>query len=217
MFSILLATYNGEKYISKSIESILDQTIKEWELLIGINGTTDKSKEIVQQYKDKRIKIFDYGNDKGKAKTLNKLIKESKYNWLAIQDDDDIWKKNKLQRQLNYTSSYDVIGTYIHYIDELDEVTFNLELKVEDKDIKALSFLGNNQVANTSAIFKKSIAIDIGGWREDIDGIEDFDFWLKLMKHGKLFYNVPEYLVYHRIHKQSNFNTKFHDLKNILY
>ena len=97
MFSILLAIYNGQNFVEASIESVLSQSFIDLELLIGFNGTTDSSKEIVSKYQDSRIKIFDYGEDKGKAKTLNKLIIESKYDWIAIQDDDDVWTKEKLK------------------------------------------------------------------------------------------------------------------------
>ena len=75
MISILLAVYNGEKYIRKSIDSILNQSYKDFELLIGFNGTIDNSKKIVSEYNDSRIRVFDYNDDKGKAKTLNKLIR----------------------------------------------------------------------------------------------------------------------------------------------
>lgn len=216
MFSILLATYNGEKYIRESIDSILNQNFPYWELLIGFNGTTDNTKNIVSEYKDFRIKTFDYGNDKGKAKTLNKLLTEAKYEWIAIQDDDDIWRCNKLQKQAAYANIYDIIGSFIHYIDEYGEITFDLNLAIEDERIKQLSLSGNNQIANTSAVLKKSIALDANGWREDIDGIEDFDFWLRLMRKQKQFFNIPEYLVMHRVYKQSNFNNKIYNLESIL-
>lgn len=75
MISILLATHNGERFIEQSIKSVLNQTFKEFELLIGFNGTTDSSKKIVEGIKDDRIRVFDYGEDKGKSKTLNKLLK----------------------------------------------------------------------------------------------------------------------------------------------
>ena len=78
MISILLATYNGEKYIKRCIDSIVDQKFTDWKLLIGFNGTTDSSKEIVASYDDDRIFVYDYGEDKGKAKTLNKLLKPSR-------------------------------------------------------------------------------------------------------------------------------------------
>jgi glycosyltransferase involved in cell wall biosynthesis len=216
MISILLATYNGEKYLSLAIESVLNQSFKDFELLIGFNGTTDNSKEIVKKYNDSRIKVFDYGDDKGKSKTLNKLINQSKYDWIALQDDDDFWMPTKLERQIPFTDSYDVIGTFISYINENGEITGSPDLSRFPIDIIRFSMSGFNQVANTTAIFKKSIALEIGGWKDNLDGIEDFDFWLRLMRLGKKFINVPEELVHHRLHSKSNFNTKSYDVKKIL-
>jgi len=216
MISVLLATYNGEKYLDLSISSVLGQSFKDIELLIGFNGTNDRSMEIVKKYTDKRIKIFDYGDDKGKSKTLNKLLKECKYNWIALQDDDDIWISKKIERQIEYLNSYDVIGTFISYIDSDGQITGCPDLYSFNDDIKNMSMCGVNQIANTSAIFKKSDALEINGWREDIDGIEDYDFWLKLMRNGKKFINIPEKLVLHRLRSDSNFNTKKYDLSEIL-
>lgn len=216
MISILLATYNGERFIKESIDSILNQTFQEWELLIGFNGTTDGSIEIVKNYSDPRIRVFDYGNDKGKSKTLNKLLKEAKYDWVGIQDDDDVWTEKKLESQLNFVDKYDVIGGMILYIGEFGNYMGGPDLSLNHEDIVRKSFNGQNQVANTSAIFRKSEALSIDGWRDDLDGIEDFDFWLRLMRSDKRFINIPEILVLHRLHSNSNFNTKKHDLNKIL-
>lgn len=216
MVSILLATYNGEKYIQQSIESILNQSFQNFELLIGFNGTIDNSRQIITKYNDTRIKIFDYGSEKGKAKTLNKLLSQCKYDWIALQDDDDIWLHDKLEKQIKYIDEYDIIGTFINYINEKNEKTGSPNLQCSDSKIKELSFFGDNQVANTSAIFKKSDALEVNGWQENLDGIEDFHFWLKLMKKNKKFINISEYLVMHRIHTSSNFNTKQYDIKSIL-
>lgn len=215
MISIILATYNGEKYIDLAIESVLNQSFKDFELLIGFNGTTDGSKYIPSRYNDSRIRIFDY-DDKGKSKTLNKLLNECKYDWVSIQDDDDIWLNTKLEKQIEYIDKYDVIGTFISYIDKDGHVIGNPQLHSRHDEIKSLSMCGVNQVANTSAIFKKSDALDIGGWRDDLDGIEDYDFWLRLMRRDKNFINIPEQLVLHRLHSNSNFNTKKYDLSKIL-
>ena len=216
MISILLATYNGERYICESIESILNQTYTEFELLIGFNGTTDNSKKLVGKYNDPRIRIFDYEKDKGKSKTLNKLLVESKYDWIAIQDDDDVWLNTKLEKQVRFINNFDVIGSFIDYINENGEITGCPNLATKSDDIKLLSISGNNQIANTSAIFKKNDAVNIGGWRSDLDGIEDFDFWLRLIRLNKEFINLNEKLVLHRLHSNSNFNTKEYNLKKII-
>jgi glycosyltransferase involved in cell wall biosynthesis len=216
MISILLATYNGEKYIHKSIESVLNQTFIDFELLIGFNGTTDSSKKIVSSIKDSRIKIFDYENDKGKSKTLNKLIKEAKYNWIGIQDDDDIWLPKKLEKQIEFINDFDVIGTQIFYIDEEENITGKPNLSLSNDEIIKKCLSGDNQVANTSAIFKKDLAFKANCWDENLIGIEDFDFWLKMINLKSKFINLKKELVLHRLHSNSNFNTKKWDLKSLI-
>jgi glycosyltransferase involved in cell wall biosynthesis len=224
MISILLATYNGERYIEQSITSILNQTFTDFELLIGFNGTTDRSGEIVASFEDSRIRTFDYGSDKGKAKTLNKLLKEAKYDWIAIQDDDDVWAEDKLERQYRYLNSYHVVGSYIKYVNANNEIIGEAALASDPIEIVNRFSSGVNQIANSSSVTKKSAIVEVGGWREHLDDLsdvgfqplEDFDLWLRLLKHGYTFINVPEYLVYHRIHNGSNFNNKKCDLTKIL-
>jgi glycosyltransferase involved in cell wall biosynthesis len=230
MISVLLPIYNGEKYLKQSLTSVLNQTFQDFEVLIGFNGTTDNSKEIVNSVLfegindpetlytiQNKVRIFDYGHEKGKAKTLNKLLSEAKFDIIALQDDDDVWHPNKLEKQIPFIQDFDVVGTFLSYINHNGLLTKNLTLEVEDSFIKYRSLeRGINNVANTSTVLKKSVALEINGWREDIDGIEDFDFWLRLMRIGKTFRNVPEFLLFHRMHTDSNFNTKYHDLKKIL-
>jgi glycosyltransferase involved in cell wall biosynthesis len=216
MISILLATYNGERYIQKAIDSVLAQTYKDFELLIGFNGTIDNSKTLVSEYKDTRIRIFDYGDDKGKAKTLNKLIKEAKYDYICLQDDDDIWLKSKLEKQFHLMDEFDVVGSMIKYIDEFDNEKGKPSLSMKHEDIVYWSLNGINQVANTSTMFKKHDALQVLCWSGDLDGIEDYDFWLKLMRCGKKFMNLNEELVLHRVHSNSNFNTNKYDINMIL-
>lgn len=214
MVSILLAVYNGEKYINQCVDSIINQTFKDWELLVGFNGTTDRSKDIVSSYSDNRIKIFDYGEDKGKSKTLNKLIKESKYDFCAIQDDDDIWMPMKLEKQIGYVKKYDIIGTFVDYIDENNQIIGCPNLFSDPEQIKFLMNSGVNQIANCSSLFKKSIVNKIKGWNEDLDSLpekglqpkEDFDLWIRLLREGFVFYNIDEKLVMHRLHPDSKFN-----------
>lgn len=214
--SILLAVYNGEKFIKESIDSILNQTYSNFELLIGFNGTNDNSKAIVNQYQDDRIKAYDFKEDKGKAKTLNKLLPLCKYDWIAIQDDDDIWMPKKLELQIEFTNNYDVIGTSCQYINTESVYIGHPSISHNHDDIIKKSLAGDNQIINTSAIFKKEKAIEVGGWDENIDGIEDYDFWLKLISIKCKFININKTLLCHRLHNNSNFNTKKYDLNQLI-
>jgi glycosyltransferase involved in cell wall biosynthesis len=216
MISILLATYNGDKHIRSSIDSVLSQDYIDFEILIGLNGSGEKTKNIIREYNDSRIRIFDFGEDKGKGKTLNKLLKESHHEYLCIQDDDDVWMTSKLSKQIVYIEEFDVIGSRIQYIDEYGNFQGVPRIFTSNQEIVNLSMSGNNQIANTSALFNKSKVVEVGGWREDIDGIEDYDLWLRMMRKGCVFFNHPEILVSHRIHQNSNFNTKRFDISSIL-
>jgi glycosyltransferase involved in cell wall biosynthesis len=213
--SVLLAVYNGEKYMEKAIESVLSQTHTDLELLIGLNGCSDSSSEICKKYSDPRVRAFEY-TESGKARTLNKILKESGGEFLALQDHDDIWLPKKIEEQIAYTTDFDVIGTGIIYIDENDIPFGGPNLRPSHDEIVSLSLAGNNQVANTAAIFRKSLAIDVGGWDESLDGVEDYDFWLKMMSKGARFINLKKQYVLHRVHKSSNFNTKKYDIEGLL-
>lgn len=220
MVSILLPVYNGEKYLSKSIDSVLSQESIDFELIIGFNGTIDNSKNIANSYNDGRIRIIDYGNDKGKGKTLNKMLHEAKYDIIALQDDDDIWLPKKLASQVKFIKSFDIVGTQLIYIDEDDrsmEYTKPLKLHTDHNYIAhAMLSNGDNHIANTSAVFKKKSAIEIRGWSESTDGMEDMDFWIRMIKAGNKVKNLDDVFLYHRLHRNSNFNVKQYDINSIL-
>ena len=216
MISILLGTHNGEKYLSLSIESILNQSFTDFELLIGFNGTTDSSKDILNKYTDNRIRVFDYGDDTGRSKTLNKLLLESKFNLIAIQDDDDVWKQDKLSKQIEFMDYFDIVGCFCSYINESGHIIGGPQIEMSPSQIKNLSLSGNNQIINSGSICKKMQIDDIGGWRSEVDGIEDYDLRLRLFRIGKTAFNYPEVLVYHRLHPNSHFNTKSFNLGDIL-
>lgn len=212
MISILLPIYNGFEYMDESINSIIEQTYENWELLIGINGHPENSEVYKQakfyENKTNKIKVYDFFNIKSKVDTLHELLKYTKYNWIALIDVDDIWLKNKLNKQSQYMKSYDVIGTHTHYFGKLDGVPI-----IPLYDISKINFVNSNPIINSSVLLKKELCF----WDKSYEGIEDYELWLRLRKQNKNFYNLPDILVRHRIHVNSQFNTQNHDVKlNIL-
>lgn len=213
--SILLAVYNDEKYLEECVLSIINQTYNNFELLIGFNGTHDKSKDIISQFDDERIKTFDFGDDKGKSKTLNKMLPHATGDWIAVQDGDDVWFPKKLQEQMMLSNEYDVIGTYCQYIDAGGQFIGQPSIASSHENIVTECMGGVNQIINSSSLIRKSHAIEANGWDENC-WVEDYDLWLKLIKKGSKFYNVPKVLVLHRLHNESNFNTHVYDTKSLL-
>jgi len=210
MVTILLPIYNDEKYIKFTIESLLNQSFSDYKCLIGFNGTVDNSREIVKSLigDDKRFLINDFGESKGKSLTLNKLLNLVNTEFICLIDGDDIWKPDKLKNQIEVSNKFDIVGTLASYIDENNSSFFNLNLLSDSDSIKRELFKGNNQIVNSSCFLKTSCAKEVGGWDTEVEGLEDFDFWVKLAKKNKIFFNIQEYLVYHRVHQNSNFNAK---------
>lgn len=204
--SILIPIYNGIEFIEDSINSVLTQTYKEWEMIIGINGHSQNSEifKTAKEYENinDKIKVFDLFEIKGKSNTLNKMLELCNYKYIALLDVDDIWEPEKLETQITYLKmNYDVVGTKCKYFGDSEIIPPN-----GVGDVGHLDFYYENPIINSSVIVKK----DLCYWNQKYDGLEDYDLWLRLKKQNKRFYNCEQLLVRHRIHSDSAFNTKNH-------
>ena len=200
--------YNGIEFINESVSSIINQSYKEWELIIGINGRDEKSKEyqISKEYEkqDKRIRVYDLVDIKGKSNALNCMLKYANYEWISLLDVDDIWLRDKLLLQVPYMDKYDIIGTQCEYFGDKTGSP-----KIPFGDITGYNFLLSNPVINSSCLLRKELCY----WDKDCI-VEDYDLWIRLWKQGNKFFNIDKVLVKHRIHKQSAFNSK-ENYKNV--
>lgn len=211
MVSILMPIFNGIEFIEESVNSIINQSYTEWELLIAVNGYDEKSSvyktakeyeykcKYKYNYPENKIRVFDFFTAKGKHETLNMLLQYCNYDYVALLDVDDIWKQDKLQIQSQYLHKYDVIGSMCVYFGDLPGIIPNIPVG----DISNFDFTIVNPIINSSSIIRKELC----HWN-DIFGTEDYDLWLRLRNQGKLFYNCSEILVMHRIHQNSFYNSK---------
>ena len=208
MISILLPIYNGIEFINESVSTVIYQTYKDWELIIGINGHP-KDSEVYKEAKkweerDHRIKVLDLYTIKGKSNALNEMIKHCQYNWISLIDVDDKWLPKKIESQIPYMDNYDIIGTYCKYFGDRND-----QPSIPGGDLKNHNFTNVNPIINSSCLIKKELA----HWDKEWDGVEDYHLWLKLWKQGKQFYNVESIQVMHRIHQESAFNAQGNHLK----
>jgi glycosyltransferase involved in cell wall biosynthesis len=210
LITILLPVYNDEKYLRYCLESIQNQTYSDFTCIVGFNGTVDKSKEIFESVVggDPRFIKIDYGMESGKSVTLNKMLSEVKTEITCLIDGDDVWHPEKLRIQIENMEGYDIVGSLTIYIDERNLFKNMISLYERNGYIVQSILSGNNQVINSSCFVRTECFKQARGWDPSVEGLEDFDMWVKLAKLGKRFYNVQEYLVYHRIHSGSNFNAK---------
>ncbi len=191
LISILLPVYNGEKYLSSAIKSVISQTCKNWELLIIDDHSNDKTPSIAKKFakKDKRIRYIRNGKNLRLAKTLNKGLKIAKGKYIARIDDDDIWfNKEKLERQLKYlkrNTDTVLIGTNYTTTNikgtELNEVN----LPLSDSEIRK-SIFAFNPFGHSGVMYIKENAIRVGCYDENIKYGEDWDMWARLGLTGKM-------------------------------
>lgn len=121
LVSIVMPSYNTEKYIADAIQTVLDQTYTNWELLIVDDCSTDKTDEIVKPFLfDKRIKYLKNERNSGTAVCRNKALRKAAGHWIAFLDSDDLWKPEKLERQICFMKRYGYYFSYTNY-SEIDE------------------------------------------------------------------------------------------------
>ena len=200
MISILIPIYNGIEFLNEAVESVLNQTFKKWEIIIGINGHPENSDvfKTAKKFESDKIKVYDLIGVKGKCNALNKMLEYCCYDWISLLDVDDKWLPDKLEMQLPYMKSFDVIGTRCEYFGEKKGIPF-----IPVGDISLFNFFLVNPVINSSCLLKKELCY----WDpECFTGVEDYNLWLLLRKHNKKFFNVNKICVLHRIHAKSAFN-----------
>ena len=204
MISILMPVYNGIEFIHESASSILNQDFDKWELIIGVNGHPPNSDvyHIAKKYESDKVRVMDLHYIKGKANALNEMIKFCNYDYVSLLDVDDLWLPNKLSKQMIYMDFFDVIGTRCMYFGDLEGTVPNIPVGNLIKN--KVDFLNANPIINSSCVVRK----DLCYWEDALNGVEDYDMWLRLWKQGKFFYNCDDVLVKHRIHKSSAFNAK---------
>lgn len=120
LVSIIMPSWNTAQYIAESIQSVIDQTYMKWELIIVDDCSTDNTDEVVAQFRDNRIKYLKNEVNCGAALTRNKALREAKGEWIAFLDSDDLWKPEKLERQLQFMIKNKLSFSY-HEYEKIDE------------------------------------------------------------------------------------------------
>ena len=226
--SIILPVFNCEKYIDKSINSILNQSYRNFELIIINDGSTDKSENIIKSFRDKRIRYYSQENQ-GLAKSINQGIKLARHEYIARQDADDISLPQRLEKQITYLQSNpncNLLGTWAKIINE-DKITNRYLIHPSTNSGCVYKLLFDCCFTHTSVMIRKSIFKEVGTFNENNDKVppEDYEMWSRIAKKSNVA-NIPEVLVYFREHSSSmsynkplklRYNAAKISIDNILY
>lgn len=201
IISIILPVYNGASRLKEAIDSVINQSYTDWELLAIDDGSTDNTRGVVESFikNDSRIRYVKNEVNLGIQKTLNKGLKEARGEYIARIDDDDIWvDTDKLKRQLEFlekNTDYVLVGTGAILTDENKDELARFIMPEEDEEIRN-KILSKNCFIHSSVMFRKSAAFKFNGYDESQNTlhIEDYDLWLKMGTLGK-FANLGRYCV----------------------
>ncbi|MDC0506142.1 glycosyltransferase [Candidatus Gracilibacteria bacterium] len=202
LVSIIMSTYNGSKYITFSIESVLTQSYKNFEFIIINDCSDDDVEKIIQPYikRDSRIVYKKNKKNLKLTKSLNFGLSMAKGKYIARVDDDDTWSLNKLEKQVDFMESHKehgLCGSNYMIIDQDGKRLHLQKMRLKDKDIKN-HLLQSNQFAHSSIIMRKISLEKAGGlYNPTLNGVEDYDLWLRIGKISKLA-NINETLMEYR-------------------
>jgi glycosyltransferase involved in cell wall biosynthesis len=205
--SILMSVYNGSSYLQESIESILNQTFTDFEFIIIEDCSTDNSAEIITDYaeQDKRIIIIINQENIGLTKSLNKGLKIARGEYIARQDADDISLPYRLEKEtllLERNSDIGLVSCNLELIDSQGN-SIGKHQRTCDPDLVSLYLLFYNRLAGHSQVmFRRQLAIELGGYDETRRYSQDYEFWSRIMGVSKIAI-LPEFLLKQRRHSES--------------
>ncbi len=205
LISVIMSVYNGEKYLREAIESILNQTYKNFEFIIIDDYSSDASVSIISLYNDPRIVLIQNKENLGLTKSLNIALGQAKGEFIARMDADDIALPDRLKIQLDYLEqNKDIVligsGTII-----IDENGKEIGIKKSITDSRLLHFhmVFKNQIFHPTVLFRRKEIVGILGYDESFKFAQDYDLWSRLIDKGYNLANVGMPLLKYRLHNSS--------------
>jgi glycosyltransferase involved in cell wall biosynthesis len=210
--SVIMPVYNAERYVAEAVTSILAQDFRDLEFLIFDDGSNDLSPQILETFasQDDRIRYFRKAH-KGYVCWLNEGIRLARGEFIARMDADDVSLPSRLLRQIEYLRKHtDCIAVGCNLV-QIDSDGDPLGMVIHDTDhqlIEAdLLSGGLGAISHPASMIRHRALVDVGGYREEYEFVEDFDLWLRLSERGKLA-NIPDTLFRYRLHHTNVIFTK---------
>ncbi len=198
--SVVMPVYNGEKYLREAIESILDQSYKNIELVIINDGSSDSSKSIILSYKDPRILYLENKINSGIVYTRNKGLGSANGKYIATLDCDDIAFPDRIERQVYFlekNADYGMCGSFYNIMDGDGNSGKKIQMPTGNRDILTYLLLGNC-FCNSTVMIRSEIARELR-YKENFYLAEDYELWLRISEQTKLAI-LPFYGAYYRVH-----------------
>jgi glycosyltransferase involved in cell wall biosynthesis len=213
--SVIMPVYNCENYVAKAIESILNQSFKDFELIVIDGGSTDNTVNVIQKYRDARLRIVSHKGKLALADSRNEGLRMARGELIALQDADDVSDSQRLAKQYSQFVIDDnlaVLGTSYICIDENGRAIKKKRLK---EFVNFNDFRQGMQMCHGSMMFRKKVVLESGGYDPLFVQCEDYELCCRLSRKGYKICNLNEFLYYLRVHEGSVSAVKWQE--QILY
>ncbi|HHX71152.1 MAG TPA: glycosyltransferase family 2 protein [Gallicola sp.] len=203
MFSVVIPLYNKELSISNTIQSVLNQTFQDFEIVVVNDGSTDNSLQVVEKINDSRIRIINKPNG-GVSSARNRGIKEAKYDWIAFLDGDDLWIDNHLEtlKDMIETNPADKVFTTSFIFSDNNNVKVQREsfayLRVDNFCKASLNHFNKTIISSITICIHKEVFGNIGVFNTNYIRGEDVDLWIRISKIYDIIYTDKVTAIYRK-------------------
>lgn len=208
MVSIVIPMYNSEKYIGETIQCILNQTYKNWEIIFVDDGSKDKSVQIVKEFQDSRMHLYQNEKNYGPAYTRNQGIRKAQGRYLAYIDADDLWDADKLEKQIRFMQRMGCAFSFTGYEFAGEDGKRNGKIVQIPAEVDYYYALKHTTISTITVMFDRTqISDEVLYMPLDARG-EDTATWWKILRHGYVAYGINEPLSVYRRYAGSRSSNK---------
>jgi glycosyltransferase involved in cell wall biosynthesis len=217
--SVLMSVYNGANYIVESIDSILAQTVTEFEFIIIDDCSVDKTSQILNTYaqQDNRIRIIRNPENKGLTASLNIGLAEAQGKYVARQDADDISLPQRFKKQIQYLEAHPesvLTSSNIGIIDDEGKYRDTLKRAAPPNLVYWYLLFYNHVGGHSSVMFRREAVLEVGGYNTSYRYSQDYDLWTRLLYQGEIAI-LPETLIHWRTHPSNITGQRFEQQEHL--
>lgn len=207
LVSVVMPAYNGVRFLNQAIDSIREQTFKEFDFIIVDDGSKDATAEMLGHYasEDTRIQIVTHRENRGYIEALNSGFAVARGKYIARMDQDDVAKPYRLEMQLNFLAAHPgiaLVGAAVELIDADSRVFKTISLPSQPEELRRDLRGYGNAIAHPTVFFRRSVLQEVGGFRKAYRAAEDYDLWLRIMEKFDVA-NLQTVLLGYRRHEGS--------------
>lgn len=220
LVTVLMPNHNGARFIAASIQSVLDQSLKNFELIVVEDASTDDSAQIVAGFPDPRVRLLTLPQNEHICVALNEGLKIARGKYIARLDSDDCWYSQKLEKQIAYMEAHPQCGatfTWLNVVDEEDRQLsaeesmfvdlFRAKNRPREQWVRDFFFQGSC-LCHPSAVVPREVMAEMDGYRTSLVQIQDFDLWARIAKKHDLYVLEEPLMNYRHALKGGNISAK---------